>query len=86
VLVSVFQELGAPEEHAELSLINKHAYFGHVFKGQEGWEKVLRQYRAGKTGVLYDYEYLWDRQGHNIGAAMSPFAGTSAVALNHIDI
>lgn len=65
-----------PEEHARMSLVNKHVYFAHVYKGQEGWRQVLERYKAGRTGVLYDYEFLWDQQGRNIGAGMSPFAGT----------
>jgi saccharopine dehydrogenase (NAD+, L-lysine-forming) len=55
-------------------IVNKHTYFAHVFKGQEGWQEVLTRYRKG-GGVIYDYEFLNNPQGYNVGAGMSPFAG-----------
>lgn len=55
-------------------VMHKHAYFAHVFKEQDGWRDVLQRYAAG-GGVIYDYEYLHNPAGLNIGAAMSPFAG-----------
>lgn len=56
------------------SIVNSHVYFAHAFKGQEGWEKVLKRYVDG-GGVIYDYEFLENPEGQNVGAAMSPFAG-----------
>jgi len=55
-------------------IVNKHTYFAHVFKGQEGWQDVLERYSKG-GGVIYDYEFLNNPEGKNVGAGMSPFAG-----------
>lgn len=40
----------------------------------QGWREVLQRYIAGK-GVIYDYEFLNNPDGNNVGAGMSPFAG-----------
>mmetsp|Transcript_8451 Transcript_8451/g.15444 ORF Transcript_8451/g.15444 Transcript_8451/m.15444 type:complete len:389 (-) Transcript_8451:979-2145(-) len=82
LLIVGLKELGTPEEHegilsaADGSVVNRHTYFAHVYKGQDGWEQVLEAYKKGNDrGLLYDYEYLWNQNKHNVGAAMSPFAG-----------
>jgi hypothetical protein len=82
LLIVGLKEFGTPEEHASLleatdgAVVNAHTYFAHCFKGQDGWEKVLEAYKkGGGNGVLYDYEFLWNQNKHNVGAAMSPFAG-----------
>lgn len=61
-------------------IVNSHAYFAHAFKGQDGWKDVLGRYKAG-GGVIYDYEFLCNPAGHNVGAAMSPFAGFVGAAV-----
>lgn len=70
LLIVGLKELMASEQ----PVVHKHTYFAHVFKGQDGWRDVLKRYAAG-GGVIYDYEYLNNPAGHNIGAGMSPFAG-----------
>jgi saccharopine dehydrogenase (NAD+, L-lysine-forming) len=62
-------------------IVNKHTYFAHVFKGQEGWQDVLTRYKKG-GGVIYDYEFLANPQGYNVGAGMSPFAGFVGCAVS----
>lgn len=72
--------MGTPEEHEGLlpsgAVVNAHTYFAHCYKGQDGWQHVMEAYKKGNgQGVLYDYEFLNNQKGHNVGAAMSPFAG-----------
>jgi saccharopine dehydrogenase (NAD+, L-lysine-forming) len=47
-------------------------------------QDVLERYRKG-GGVIYDYEFLNNPEGRNVGAGMSPFAGFvgCAVALRN---
>ncbi len=40
----------------------------------QGWRDVLQRYHDG-GGVIYDYEFLHNPDGKNVGAGMSPFAG-----------
>lgn len=70
------------KEHAPdtFPIVNSHAMFAHVFKNQEGWQDVLKRWKEGK-GVLYDYEYLCNPEGYNVGAGMSPFAGFVGAAV-----
>lgn len=82
LLIVGLKEFGAPEEHAKIlketdgAVVNAHTYFAHCYKGQEGWEYVMEAYKKGDDkGLLYDYEFLWNQNMHNVGAAMSPFAG-----------
>mmetsp|Transcript_48390 Transcript_48390/g.117154 ORF Transcript_48390/g.117154 Transcript_48390/m.117154 type:complete len:391 (-) Transcript_48390:116-1288(-) len=82
LLIVGLKEIGTPEEHAEVlkatsgAFVNHHTYFAHCYKGQDGWEQVMEAYqKGGDQAVLYDYEFLWNQKKHNVGAAMSPFAG-----------
>jgi saccharopine dehydrogenase (NAD+, L-lysine forming) len=82
LLIVGLKELGAPEEHVSVlastggAIVNAHTYFAHCYKGQEGYEQVLEAYRKGNgKGLLFDYEFLWNQNKQNVGAAMSPFAG-----------
>jgi saccharopine dehydrogenase (NAD+, L-lysine-forming) len=82
LLIVGLKELGTPEEHASVlsatggAIVNHHTYFAHCYKGQDGWEQVMEAYKkGGDKAVLFDYEFLWNQQKHNVGAAMSPFAG-----------
>ena len=82
LLIVGLKEIGTPEEHVDLlkatdgAFVNHHTYFAHCYKGQDGWEKVMQAYQnGGDKAVLYDYEFLWNQKKHNVGAAMSPFAG-----------
>lgn len=70
LLIVGLKELVASEQ----PVVHRHTYFAHVFKGQDGWQDVLKRYAAG-GGIIYDYEYLNNPAGLNIGAGMSPFAG-----------
>ena len=44
------------------SLEHTHIYFGHCFKGQDGWAELLKRFIEG-NGTLYDLEFLLDERG-----------------------
>ena len=64
-----------------LPLTHHHIYFAHAYKGQAGWQDVLRRFHDG-GGSLLDLEYLTDESGRRVAAFgfWAGFAG-AAVAL-----
>jgi saccharopine dehydrogenase (NAD+, L-lysine-forming) len=44
-------------------------HFAHVFKNQDGWQHVLECFKRG-NGVLYDFEFLDNPEGKNVGAGV----------------
>jgi saccharopine dehydrogenase (NAD+, L-lysine forming) len=64
---------------APASLVHRHVYFGHVYKGQHGGKELLRRFMAG-GGQLLDIEYLVDDDGRRL-AAFGYWAGYVGAAL-----
>ena len=60
-------------------LKHKHIMFGHAYKGQDGANKLLSKFKDG-GGVLYDLEYLLDKNNSRI-AAFGYWAGFSGAAV-----
>ena len=60
-------------------LDHKHIMFGHAFKGQTSGLKLLKKFKLGK-GLLYDLEYLTDREGRRL-AAFGYWAGYAGAAV-----
>jgi saccharopine dehydrogenase (NAD+, L-lysine-forming) len=60
-------------------LVNRHIYFAHAYKGQEGWQDVLGRFRAG-GGSLFDLEYLTNEDGRRV-AAFGFWAGFAGAAV-----
>lgn len=60
-------------------LNRRHVHFAHIFKEQQGWQKMLSQFvEAG--GSLYDLEYLTDNQQKRV-AAFGYWAGYVGAAV-----
>lgn len=70
-----------PEDNSPL--VHNHIYFAHIFKGQEGAEKVFDRFSSG-SGLLFDLEFLLDENERRV-AAFGKWAGFvgAAVALDH---
>lgn len=66
-----------PELPAELA--NRHVFFGHAYKGQEGAADLLTRFAAG-GGALLDIEYLVGDDGRRL-AAFGYWAGYVGAAL-----
>ncbi|WPH03681.1 Hypothetical protein R9X50_00656400 [Acrodontium crateriforme] len=66
-----------PEE--DFPLKHTHVQFAHCYKGQGGWDTVLRRFARG-GGTLYDLEFLEDEQGRRV-AAFGYHAGFAGAAL-----
>ena len=66
-----------PED--DFPLKHNHIYFGHCFKDQPGWEKVLSRFKVG-GGVLLDLEFLLDESGKPL-APSGYYAGFAGAAL-----
>lgn len=64
---------------APAALTQRHVFFGHAYKGQEGGRDVLRRFAAG-GGTLLDMEYLIDAAGRRV-AAFGYWAGYVGAAL-----
>ena len=60
-------------------LRHRHLFFAHAFKGQSGWQELLRRFRQG-GGALYDLEYLVDGDGRRV-AAFGHWAGFAGAAV-----
>ena len=60
-------------------LVHRHIYFAHAYKGQMGWEDVLRRFTAG-GGSLFDLEYLTNGDGRRV-AAFGFWAGFAGAAV-----
>lgn len=61
--------LGVKEFPADATfpLRHTHIHFAHCYKGQEGWQKVLRRLVEGE-GTLLDLEFLQDERGRRVAA------------------
>ena len=66
-----------PDDGSPLS--HRHIYFAHAFKGQPGWQDVLRRFKSG-GGELFDLEYLNDANGRRV-AAFGYWAGYTGCAV-----
>lgn len=66
-----------PEE--DFPLEHTHVQFAHCYKGQDGWDKVLRRFPRG-GGTLLDLEFLADSNGRRV-AAFGYHAGFAGAAL-----
>ncbi len=66
-----------PDEPA--TLVHRHVFFGHAYKGQGGSRQLLRRFTEG-GGTLLDLEYLVDARGHRL-AAFGYWAGYVGAAL-----
>lgn len=62
-----------------VSLVHRHVFFGHAYKGQEGGPMLLRRFTDG-GGTLLDLEYLTDETGHRV-VAFGYWAGYMGAAL-----
>lgn len=60
-------------------LTHDHVFFGHCFKGQDGWKELLHRFDRGK-GRLLDLEFLKDDNGRRV-AAFGYYAGFAGAAL-----
>jgi saccharopine dehydrogenase (NAD+, L-lysine-forming) len=69
---------------APASLIHRHVFFGHAYKGQGGARHLLRRFAAG-GGTLLDLEYLADFGGHRLVAFgyWAGYAGAALAVLHH---
>ena len=61
-------------------LKHTHVTFGHVYKGQHGWQKILARFRDG-GGTLLDLEFLNDPKSGRRIAAMGYHAGYAGAGL-----
>ena len=66
-----------PDERTPLA--HDHIFFGHCFKGQDGWKELLLRFEQGK-GRLLDLEFLQDDHGRRV-AAFGYYAGFAGAAL-----
>jgi len=66
-------------EKNDFPLEHRHIHFAHVFKKQQGAYEYFKRMQAG-GGLLYDLEYLVDRDQKRI-AAFGEWAGFSGAAL-----
>ncbi len=66
-------------EDATFPLRHRHIQFAHVYKEQQGWERVLQRFIKG-GGTLYDLEYLTDDNNHRV-AAFGYWAGYAGCAV-----
>jgi hypothetical protein len=66
-----------PESDSPLT--HDHIFFGHCFKGQDGWTQMLDRFDCGK-GRLLDLEFLQDENGRRV-AAFGYYAGFAGAAL-----
>ena len=60
-------------------LKHRHIYFAHAYKGQDGWEDVLKRFKVG-GGALFDLEYLTNEDGRRV-AAFGFWAGFAGAAV-----
>lgn len=67
-----------PDEDRPLQ--HRHIYFGHAYKGQEGWSKLLQRFHSG-GGELLDVEFIVNEQGVREVAEFGPMAGIAGAAL-----
>ncbi len=61
------------------ALVHRHIMFGHAYKGQFSGRTLLQRFKAG-GGMLYDLEYLVDRDGRRV-AAFGYWAGYAGAAI-----
>ena len=66
-------------EEKDFPLIHRHIHFAHVFKNQNGSYEFFKRMHDG-GGLLYDLEYLIDRDKKRI-AAFGEWAGFTGAAL-----
>ncbi|MDP2438657.1 MAG: saccharopine dehydrogenase, partial [archaeon] len=53
------------------ALVHRHIYFAHCYKGQHGWEQLLRRFGKG-GGSLDDLEFLVDDSNRRVAAFGKP--------------
>ncbi len=75
VIILGLKEL--PESDAPLT--HDHVFFGHCFKGQDGWMQLLDRFHRG-NGRLLDLEFLHNENGRRV-AAFGYYAGFAGAAL-----
>ncbi len=66
-------------EEKDFPLVHRHIHFAHVFKNQNGSYEFFKRMEAG-GGLLYDLEYLVDKDKKRI-AAFGEWAGFTGAAL-----
>ena len=66
-------------EEKDFPLIHRHIHFAHVFKNQKGSYEFFKRMKEG-GGLLYDLEYLVDKDKKRI-AAFGEWAGFTGAAL-----
>ena len=66
-------------DHQSFPLKHTHIQFAHCYKGQAGWDHVLRRFQTG-GGKLLDLEFLADSNGRRV-AAFGYHAGFAGSAL-----
>ncbi len=72
--------VGLKELEPELGpFVHRHIHFAHVYKYQQGWQAMLKQFELG-GGTLYDLEYLVDEHNRRV-AAFGYWAGYVGAAL-----
>ncbi|PFX35003.1 Saccharopine dehydrogenase [NAD(+), L-lysine-forming] [Stylophora pistillata] len=62
-------------------LKHPHIYFGHAFKGQDGWCELLQRFHQG-GGELLDVEFIVNDSGKREVAEFGPMAGIAGAALS----
>ncbi|MFF8505646.1 saccharopine dehydrogenase [Streptomyces anulatus] len=75
--------LKEPERSAG-SLMHRHIFFGHAYKGQVEGRTTLRRFAEG-GGTLLDLEYLTDEDGRRLAAFgyWAGYVGAALAVLNH---
>ena len=64
----------------DFPLIHRHIYFAHIYKGQTGFEKVIKRYTDG-GGKHFDLEYLVGEDKRRV-AAFGKWAGFTGAAIS----
>lgn len=62
-------------------LKHRHIYFGHAYKGQDGWSDLLQRFYQG-GGELLDVEFIVNDNGVREVAEFGPMAGIAGAALS----
>eukprot|EP00127_Corallochytrium_limacisporum_P001411 Clim_evm33s55 gene=Clim_evmTU33s55 len=70
-----------PEEDTPIT--QKHIFFAHCFKGQDGWKDILGRFARG-NGTILDLEFLTDDKGRRV-AAFGYMAGFCGMALGLLE-
>lgn len=68
------------KETDDFPLKHNHIYFAHIYKGQNGADKVFERYKKG-GGTLFDLEFLLNKENKRV-AAFGYWAGYVGAALS----